>query len=97
LCLKTLTQWVEIVLIWSKSAQNAEWGTVTELKKQMLIGIVVKKIEYFYNLIGKIVLIKILKSINKKKRELAGNIDLTAVKRKGGEKKSIKGLFQEPT
>lgn len=49
----------------------------------MLIDSVGQKIEDFYNLISKIVLIKVLKSVNKK-RELAGNIDLTVVKGGGG-------------
>lgn len=47
LCLETLTQWVEILLIWSKSAQKAEWGTVTELKKQTLVDFVGQKIDDF--------------------------------------------------
>lgn len=58
MCLDTLAQWVEIAVILSKSAQKAEWGTVTELKKQTLIDLLGQKIKDFYNLISKTVLIK---------------------------------------
>lgn len=72
---------------------NCYWAEET------LIDSVGQKIEDFYNLISKIGLMKVLKSVNKK-RELAGNIDLTVVKggAAGAEiKNSIRRLFQEPT
>lgn len=45
-------------MVLSKSAQKAEWGTVTELKKQTLIDFLGQEIKGFYNLISKTVLIK---------------------------------------
>lgn len=54
--------------------------------EEMLIDFVGQKIKEFYNPISKIVLIKVLKSINNK-REAAENIDFTVVK--GEEEKKI--------
>lgn len=47
MCLETLAQWVEIAVILSKSAQKAEWETVTELKKQTLIDFLGQDIKDF--------------------------------------------------
>lgn len=96
MCLQTSTRCVEIVLIRSESAQKAERGTVTELKKQTLIDFVEQKTEDFYNLISKIALIKVLVYKFKKKRELAGNIDLTVIKGGGGEKIPLRDCSKSP-